>query len=145
MANEAINVYGTQKTLEASGASTADATMTQADDASYNSTDSSDFPDGVFSLSCAFGTAPAANSVVYLYARPLNFDGTNDAIAPSANFRSKYIGTFLIANQTATQYSYCVGRNLPKEADYYIFNDTGQTISAGWTLKVTPLTIKPAV
>ena len=119
--------------------------MTQANDASYTTTDHNDYPDGVFVLGVTFGTAPAANSIVHLFARPLNIDGTNDATIPSATYRSLYIGSFLVAATTGAQYAYLIGRNLPKEADYYIYNEAGQTISTGWTLKVTPLTIVPAV
>jgi hypothetical protein len=46
---------------------------------------------------------------------------------------------------TTLQYQLCVGYNLPKEAEYYLYNaSTGQTVSAGWTLKVTPRTYAPA-
>ncbi|WP_267875197.1 hypothetical protein [Massilia sp. Leaf139] len=34
---------------------------------------------------------------------------------------------------------------LPRRADYYVYNSgTGQQLSAGWTLKVTPRTDKLA-
>lgn len=52
----------------------------------------------------------------------------------------------MVNNVTSAQYMLVVGRDLPKLAAYYIHNNgTGQTISAGWTLKATPITLTPKV
>lgn len=146
MSNEAIVKLGTQKTLEASGAAIANNTLAQADDASYGiATDGAYYPDARFVLTGAFGTAPTENTTLALYARPLNIDGTADADAPETTRPTQYIGVFLVNNVTTSQSLVLMAQNVPWEADYYIHNNgTGQTLSAGWKLLVTPCTIGPA-
>lgn len=144
--NDAIIKKGTPKTLEASGASIANNTIAQADDASYSiSSDGSNAPNAEFVLTCAYGTAPTENSTIALYARELNITGTSDADAPSATYKPRYIGVFIVDNVTTTQYLKLRAYDVPDEADYYLYNNTtGQTISAGWVLVVTPFTLGPA-
>ena len=148
MANEAIYAWGTEKTLEASGASCANGNIVQANDASYSTvTDGANFPDAVFVLKLQFATVTSIeNKVIALYARPLNIDGTNDAPAPTATYLEKFVGSFILQASSAgiDQYLMLTAYDLPKEAEYYLLNSTGQTVSAGWTLKVTPRTYKPA-
>lgn len=146
MAGEVIRTFGTPKTLEASGASIASGAIGQANDASYStSSDGANFPDAEFVLSFAFGTAPTENGSLVLVARLLNIDSTNDAEAPEATRTDRFIGSFVVNNVTTTQYAALFARNVPREADYYILNTgTGQTLSAGWTLKVTPMTYTAA-
>jgi hypothetical protein len=146
MAGEAIVVPGTPKTLEASGASTANNVVTQANDATYNIVaDGASFPDAKFVFSGAFATAPTKNSVIGLYARPLNIDGTADTEVPEATRPTVWIGSFIMNNVTTAQYCELIARDVPWEAEYYIHNNnTGQTLSAGWTLKVTPFSYKAA-
>jgi len=146
MSNEAIVVKGTEKTLEASGAAIANNTLAQADDASYNIfTDGLGYPDARFVLVGSFATAPAENTTLALYARPLNLDGTADADAPEITRPTRYIGIFVVNNVTTGNPLECSAQNVPWEADYYIHNNgTGQTLSAGWKLLVTPCTIGPA-
>ena len=146
MSNEAIVKLGTQKTLEASGAAIANNTLAQADDASYSiATDGAYYPDARFVLTGSFATAPTENSTLALYARPLNIDGTADADAPETTRPNQYIGIFAVNNVTTAQSLVLMAQNVPWEADYYINNNgTGQNLSAGWKLLVTPCTIGPA-
>lgn len=146
MSGEITVVFGTQKTLEASGASIANNALAQADDADYSiSADGSSYPDARFVLACAFGTAPTEGTTIVLYGRPLNIDSTNDAEAPEVTRPVQYIGAFVVNNVTTTQYMELTAFDVPAEASYYIHNNgTGQTLSSGWTLKVTPRTYKPA-
>ena len=146
MSNEAIVKLGTPKTLEASGASIANNALAQADDASYGIVaDGANYPDARFVLTGAFATAPTENTTLALYARPLNIDGTADADVPETTRPTEYIGVFVVNNVTTSQSLRLMAYNIPWEADYYIHNNgTGQTLSAGWTLKVTPCTIGPA-
>lgn len=149
MATETTVVYGTSKTLEASGASITNNNVDQANDANYSpSADGADFPDAEFVLSVTFGTAPTENSTIVLLVRPINIDGTADSEVPengAATFKGQYVGTFVLNNVTTTQYIRLVAYDVPPTGDYFIWNNnTGQTISAGWTLKVRPRTYKPA-
>ena len=146
MANEAVVKLGTPKTLEANGASIANTAIGQADDATYGIVaDGASYPDAEFVLAVAFGTNPTVNTTIDLYAQELDIDGTNDTIAPTTTYKQRYIGSFVVAAQTATQYLKVRAYDVPLVASYYLHNNaTGQTMSAGWTLKVTPRTIGPA-
>lgn len=135
---------GTQKTLEANGAIAANDTMILANDSSYvrNAIGHDDAPDGKFVLSFTIGVAGTANTLIDVYVRRLNMDGTNNAQAPTTSFKQEWVGSFKYNNAvTGIQYAEFDAKNLPADGDYYINNNTGQSIAAGWTLKVTPKTI----
>lgn len=140
MSGETIVVYGTTKTLEANGASIANNTLTQADDATYGTVaDGGSFPDADFALAFAFSVAPTEGTVLSLYARPLDVDGTSDTEVPEVTRPTRFIGSFVVNNVTTTQYAQLTAQDVPKLASYYLHNNgTGQSVSAGWTLKVTP-------
>ena len=146
MSGEAIVIPGAEKTLEANGAAIANNTLAQANDASYNIfTDSPSYPDARFVLVGEFATEPTENSTLSLYARPLNIDGTADADTPETTSPTVFVGTFVVNNVTTRQALVCDAQEVPWEADYYIHNSgTGQTLSAGWKLLVTPCTTGPA-
>ena len=146
MANEAIVKLGTTKTLEANGASIANTAMGQANDATYSITaDGAGYPDADFVLNAAFGTAPTINTTLDLYAQELDIDGTSDAQVPTTTYKQRYIGSFVVNAVTTTQPLKVRAYDVPLVASYYLHNNaTGQTMSTGWTLKVTPRTIGPA-
>lgn len=146
MANEAIYKTGTQKTLEANGASIANNALAQADDASYAVVaDGGGYPDAEFVLTATFATAPTEGAALSLYARPLDVDGTSDTEIPETTRPTYPVGVFIVNNVTTAQLAICRARGLPMVANYYLHNNaTGQTISAGWVLKVTPMTLGPA-
>jgi hypothetical protein len=146
MSNETIVSLGTPKTLEANGGSIANNTLAQADDANYSiSADGAYFPDAKFVLAVTFGTAPTEGTTLALYARPLDIDGTNDAEVPETTRPTVFIGTFVVNNVTTAQPIELIAQDVPWNAAYYLHNNgTGQTVSAGWTLKVTPFTVASA-
>lgn len=146
MAGETIVVFGTPKTLEANGGSIANNAVVQADDATYDQvSDGASFMYADFVLSFTYASAPTEGTVLALYARPLDIDGTNDAEVPEAARPTMFIGSFVVNNVTTAQYAQLIERQVPKLASYYIHNSaTGQTVSAGWTLKVTPRSYKAA-
>lgn len=146
MANETILKFGTTKTLEASGVSIANNALAQADDATYSvSADGGYYPSAKFVASFTYATAPTEGTVIALYARPLDIDGTNDAEVPETTRPTVFIGSFVVNNVTTTQYAELLAQDVPWNAAYYMHNSaTGQSISTGWTLKVTPFTVAPA-
>ncbi len=146
MSGETILKTGTPKTLEANGASIANNTLAQADDASYSvASDGAYYPDAKFVLAATYATAPTEGTTLALYAQPLDIDGTNDAEAPETTRPTGFIGTFAVNNVTTAQYAELIVQDVPWNASYYLHNNgTGQTLSAGWTLKVTPCTVAPA-
>lgn len=145
MANELKYTYTTQVTLEASGASAASAAMVAANDAALSSTNHLNYPLGDFVLKCDFGAAVGANVSVMLYRQDLNIDGTDDAVAPTAStYEQVLVGIFTIpSGQSASAVYPCVNVPLTKECQFSIKNGTAQSMSAGWTLKVTPKTYVP--
>lgn len=146
MAGEEIVKIGTVKTLEASGASVSTGSLAMADDASYGVVaDGSSYPDAEFALTCAFSVTPTNGSIISLYAAPLNVDGTLDTETPEAARPGHVIGAFAVKNVTSSQTMVLYAEDVPLEANYFIHNNgTGQTISAGWTLKVKPRSRAPA-
>ena len=146
MSGELVVFRGPQKTLEASGGECANNALISADDASYSlSADGSDYPDADFVLTVTFGTAPTEGSAISLYARPLNVDGEADAEAPESTRPTVFVGNFVVNNVTTPQSMTLRAFDLPDVADYYLYNNgTGQSMSSGWVLKVTPRTIGPA-
>jgi hypothetical protein len=146
MSGETILVTGTPKTLEANGAAITNNALAQADDASYSvAADGANYPDAKFVFSGAFATAPTEGATLALYARPLDIDGAADADAPETTRPGVFIGTFVVNNVTTAQPIELIAQDVPWKADYYLHNNgTGQTLSAGWTLKVTPFTVAPA-
>lgn len=146
MANERILIKGTPKTLESNGASIANNALAQADDAGYDIfVDGSSYRDAKFALTITFSVAPTENTVVSLYARPLDIDGTADGEIPEATRPTVYVGAFVVNNVTTAQTIELLAEDVPWKADYYLHNNgTGQTIGAGWVLKVTPFADAPA-
>ena len=146
MAGETIVVEGTQKTLEANGASIGNGVVVQANDAPYGrAEDGASYPDAEFVMSATYSSAPTEGSAVILCARPIDVDGTADTEVPEAGRPGVFIGAFVVNNVTTLQYMTCTGVDVPKLAEYYLYNTTGQTIPAGWTLKVTPRSYSTAV
>lgn len=87
----------------------------------------------------------AASTALYLLRRDLNVDGTADETAPGASNVQKVAGSFQAPAATTvstTHYLECVDVALPGSCDceFYIINQLGVNIPAGWTLKVTPKT-----
>jgi hypothetical protein len=146
MSGEAKLYYGTPKTLEANGASIANNAVGAADDASYDVVaDGANYPGARFVLKFTFSVEPTEGASIILLARPIDIDGTADTEAPEATLLITRIGTFTVNNVTTDQYAEYYADQVPFKANYYLYNSaTGQTISAGWTLKVTPYTYGPA-
>lgn len=115
-------------------------------------TNDEDAPLAQFFLTAQWATVTGvANKRVILYARLLNVDGTTDAVAPSANRKSIQIGAFNVyAASTGTNYLFESGLvRLPnakasQEYEFYLENQSGQTISSGWALKMQTIAPGPA-
>ena len=145
MSGEVIYAFGSTKVLEAAGVAITNNALAKADDASYDVVaDGAGFPDATFVLTGAFAAAPSENLVINLYARQLLVDGVNDADVPESTRPGRFIGQFIVNNVTTTQALELVAYDLPRMAEYYLHNTTGQSLAAGWALRVTPRTYKLA-
>lgn len=100
---------------------------------------------GDWELVCTFATAPTLDTTLDLYV-VRSVDGTNyedgsDTVRPAAG---SFIGAFQVRNVTTSQRM--VIRDTPMPPGLYRCiihnNNTGQTVSAGWTLKVRTYNIQ---
>lgn len=153
MAGEAVIKYGTPITLaNANGGATSNNQLSAACATTYSQSDTADYPDALFVLVTAgFGAAPTSGTTIDVYIRPLNIDGTTDQPAPptggsTANYKGRYAGSFILHASLSSGDAYsAVARDIPRAGEVYLFNNaTGQSLSADWTLKMTPMTYGPA-
>ena len=146
-----IDFFGTKDAVDdTSTSSIADAAFSVTADITAWTNDD-DSPACVMQLTCQWSVVPTDGSVINIYARKMNIDGTNDSPIPSAANLDQYIGSFVAdgAVGTATD-AYLVTNwlTLPNHYtsqvyEFYIENQTGQTISADWDLDITPVTKGP--
>lgn len=144
--DSAIEFFGTQDTVTSSSSSVASGAFSVSGDVTTWTNDD-DAPSASVTLEATYASAPTAGTSVDLYARLLNTQSTNDADAPDTNFFHYYLGSFPLNDVTSAQYI-TIDVALPngktsQEYDFYIQNNGGQTLSAGWDLYVTPKTIGP--
>ena len=153
MANEAVIKYGTPKTLaNANGGATSNNQLSAACPTTYSQTDTADYPDALFVLVTAgFGGVPTSGATVDVWIRPLDIDGTTDQPAPptgasTAVYKGRYACSFTLHASSSSGDAYsAVAYDIPRAGEVYLFNNaTGQSLSANWTLKLTPRTIGPA-
>ena len=91
-------------------------------------------------LSCSFSTAPTEGDLVHLYIRPLNIDGSNNATIPEDGYEHIFVGSFSVKDTTAQQYIKLPGIPLLEgDQQFYIKNDTDQTMDSDYVVKVTPV------
>ena len=144
MAGEAKYTYGSQLTLEASGGSAAASIIVPANDASFNSANSSMYPLADFVLGCNFRAAVAATTVD-LFRQDLAIDGANNALDPvGGTYEATYVGSFVIkSGQSAAAYYPLANVPLTANCQFSVKNSTAQSLVAGWTLKATPKSLMP--
>lgn len=145
--NDPIEKFGTQDDLASSSASVADGSFSIASDLAQWTNDDDAVIASII-LESTISVTPTANSKVRLFARLMAFEGTNDQGIPEADFPHVHLGDFPIMTQTGIQRT-AIEIGLPNvEAsqvyEFYIQNNSGQTMSAGWTLFITPKSIGPS-
>lgn len=149
MANEAIIVLNNTQTLEANGGSCANNALVYADDVNLNlgnNVTGGHYPNCRFVFTGAFSISPTENSVLALYAEYQDIDGTTDMSAVEASaWNPHFLCAFPVNNVTSSQVLVAFAYDIPhKDIKVALKNEaTGQTLSAGWTLKATPFTYKP--
>ena len=136
-----IEFFGTQDTLGTSSSAVSDAAFSVAGDLSTWTNDD-DAMSAYIVLLANYSVAPDANSVLNLYCRPLNFVSTNDAEVPDANMLQGYLGSFQLNDVTTAQYPW-LNVALPnsktsQEYEFYIENQSGQSLPSGWDMYITP-------
>ncbi|MCC7082181.1 MAG: hypothetical protein IT530_16030 [Burkholderiales bacterium] len=148
--NDRIEKFGAQASVDdgSTSAIASGAFSVAADIAAWTNTD--DAPMAALVLRCQWATVTGvANRAVNVYVRLLNIQGTNDPVSPGVNRFGTYLGSFTIYAASAnTDYYFDARVELPnmqsgQEYEFYLENQSGQTISAGWALWVTPVTDGP--
>ena len=142
----AVEFFGTQDTLGTSSAAVADAAFSVAGDLSTWTNDD-DAVSASVTLLANFSVAPTANTSVNLYLRLLDVQSANDGTVPDANFQHTYVGSFPLNDSTVAQYI-TIDIGLPnsvtsQQYEFYVENQSGQSLPAGWDIYVTPKAIGP--
>lgn len=157
MANELKMVFGSSTTVISHAATLVNAantysgltgcTMTQLD----NSTNLYPYARAVLNINDTFAAAPTAGSTVDLFMSQDDVDSTTDETplpgATDVLYLAKYVGSFILDNQdVATVKAIDISLHGVQKANFYILNNSGQTISytsVPTTVKVTPFTYAP--
>ena len=147
--NDAIEKFGTQDTVTAAGGTSAvsnGAYSASGDVVSGGWTNDDDSDKAVAVLTFQYPSGTIVDTID-LYGRRLNIDGAADEPQPDSGYPGKPLGSFRMdTNQAATtNTSYIIDIALPNAYtsqiwEFYLYNDSDVTMTAGWTLKITPKT-----
>ena len=147
-ANDVIDKFGTQDTVTAGGGTSAvtDTTYSVAADAAvWTNTDDAELATFVLKFQYPSGTITTGG--IHLFARLMNIDEANDEPIPDANYEEHLLGSFPtdagLAATTDNYVSLGYDVQLPNMYtsqiyEFYIKSDCGVTLTAGWTIKITP-------
>jgi hypothetical protein len=150
--NAAVWFFGTEDTVDDGSTQAISNAAFSVDVATWTNDD--DAPQASFVLTFQFPSGTITTGGIHLYARLLNTNSTTDAPVPSTTYLSRYIGSFATAATAGsmvatTDYAIQTGPvDLPlmktsQEYEFYLQNSCGVTMSAGWTLKITPMALGP--
>lgn len=153
--NDAILKYGTQDTVTAGGgtsAVTSGSYSASGDVVSGGWTNDDNAPMASFVLTFQYPSGTITTGGVQLFARLLNTDSTTDEPQPSANWAGHQLGSFSTGTgmSATTNYALEIGpvylptAKASQEYEFYVLNSCGVTMTAGWTIKVTPVADGPA-
>ena len=147
--NAASDFFGSQTelTVASPGAVTTKVLSVAADINTFTNAD--DAREAAVTVVASFTVAPVAGDSIDLYARKMNVaNTTDDDIEPATTFLHEYVGRFPLKAQAGEQ---VITRDIAlpnyktsSEYDFYIYNNTLQTITAStWELHITPKTVGP--
>lgn len=150
--NDAIRKYGTQDLVSAGGGTSAvtnGSYSASGDAATWTNDDDADQASAVLTMQYPSGTITTGG--VQLLCRLLNGDGTTDEPPLSANWTGHFLGTFTTGTGMSATTNYAIESGpflLPamkssQEYEFYLKNACGVTMTAGWTLKITPVADGP--
>jgi len=105
-------------------------------------TNTDDAPYAVFTLEIDTTSARSANRTIGLYAKMMNITGTaaHDAATPDATHPHTFIGNFYPDDSADAQFMpgdfYLPNTVTQQVYEFYLWNNCGQTLLAGWELWV---------
>lgn len=91
--------------------------------------------------------AGSISGSINVHVRPIEVDGTNDTPIPTTADQLGYAGSFQLDASQATATDTFYTAKIPltpfstksqQKYEFYLFNDSGQTMSAGWDLDGVP-------
>ena len=145
-----IEFFGTKDVLGTTTSAVTDGSFSAGTGDLVAWTNDDDAPEAAFALEFTTATTGDANSSLLLHARLMNVGsaGTEDEEVPDANFTQHFLGFFSHNNPSTGAQTAALRAVLPNTVtsqvyEFYVENLTGQTISAGWELSVTPISIGP--
>lgn len=151
MSSETIYKYSSQVTAISSTATCTSNSFNQAAEVtSLSSAQTGYYPMADAAIFASFSTSvSSASNTLVLYRRDLNIDGTNDAPVPtsaSPAYSAIVVNAMAVPPYTAASSGYFFIPNVPLAGDceFYLQNNTNASISAGFTVKITPKTYAPA-
>lgn len=147
--NDTIWKYGTTDVADdgatqavSDGAYSADPTTWTNDDDSTHAS---------FVLKFQYPSGTIDQNGIILFARLMNNNSTTDEPVPSNNWPNHYLGAFPTGTGMSATTDYAVelgpvelpSMKTSQEYEFYFKNDCNVTISAGWQLTVTPMSVGP--
>lgn len=147
--NSLIDFFGTQDTVTTSGPSTNDGAY---GDSGADWTNDDDAPEAAFAFVGTWATATSINGThVSLFAEVQNIQSTNPADSPSDDNPVIRLGSFRVPQAVTSAQYMPLEQGIVRLPNHYsstvyrfwIKNETGQTLSANWSLYVTPVTVGP--
>jgi hypothetical protein len=125
------------RTLEANGESIASGAFAQADDNDFSLADHGEsYPHLELELVWTHGTAPTANSALFIYAQSKAINTANDQRPPSANHLPPIVAQVRVDAVTTTQAWRGDIMKAPTNAAYWLQAvGTSTAVAAGWTLR----------
>jgi hypothetical protein len=140
----ALFEYGTQFTVISDTVAIANGAFNGATITALVQTDYAPLGDAVLTITMA--VAPSAGAVINLYRRDMNITSTNDSTVPDANYKSTYVGSFLLDLVTSIQYVSLTNIPLTVDQEFYIENESGQATTTSTTIvQITPKTYNAKV
>jgi len=144
--NDLIVKFGTQTSVVSSGSLVSSTAMSiGADITALVNADDVQFASLV--LVATFALATTAGAVVNIHARRLSVDGASSEAVPLAGSSGQYVGSFVCTGATSevlvADWVALDGLKTSQSTEFYLENVSGQNMSAGWTLKATPMTNGP--
>ena len=147
--NATVWYFGTEDTVDDGATQAVTTTSFSVDQATWTNDD--DAPFASFVLKWQYPSGTITTTGIHLFARLLNTNSTTDEPVPSATWAGHYLGSFSTGTGMSATTDYAVETGpveLPmmktsQEYEFYLQNTCGVTISAGWTLKITPMAIGP--
>lgn len=152
--NSAVYFYGTEDTVTVAGGTSAVTNTSfsaSGDVVSGGWSNDDDAPLASFVLKFQYPSGTIVADGIHLYVRLINIDSTNDEPQTDSGWPHHYLGTFAtdtgMAATTDTYYSLSnvalPSKGSSQAYEFYVENQSDVTMTAGWTLKVTPITMGP--